>query len=96
MDIFFILVSLLFIILAEYFIYKAINRVKDEQAIILIIVLLFVTVFIALFIINVVVYYKTPLLRPTTKDKILEMVNYLLIGGGSVYLYNKYLNKNNK
>lgn len=92
MDLILIVLSLGFLLTSVYFIYKITSRIKDEHALILIIVLLYLTAFIALFIIDVVIFYKAPLLRTTTRDTILQMVQYLLIGVGSIYLYNKYTN----
>jgi hypothetical protein len=88
MEIIKITISLLFIILSVWYVNNIASLLLDERLILLRIVLIFVTLLMCLCVIDIVIFIDVPLLKGDARNKIFEMIRYLLVGVVVFYLYN--------
>jgi hypothetical protein len=88
MEIIKITISLIFIMLSVWYVNYIASMLLDERLILLRVVLIFITLLMCLCVIDIVVFLDIPLLKGDARNRIFDMIKYLLVGVVAFYLYN--------
>lgn len=83
-----ILFAIAFLMTSVLYVNRVVSQILSERMMLLRIVILFVTTLLCLYVVDIVIYFERPLLRVESRDKIIEMIKYLLAGMGALFFYN--------
>jgi hypothetical protein len=82
------LIAIIFIILSVCFINTILTNFVDEKLLLLKVSIILITVLLAMYVSDILIFYKTNLLKDETRNEIVSMIRYLLVGVVVFYFYN--------